>query len=87
MLEGNNIPAYALYVPVKLKQGHIKFCWTFWTPDSHCEFNFTTDGRRSSGEGSNYLSIDDKTPVPDKYRVELYMDDKLMESIEKDVVI
>jgi hypothetical protein len=47
------------------------------------EFNFTTDEYQSSGEGSIYLSIGEKTPIPDKYRVEVYMDGKLMDSVEK----
>ena len=48
------------------------------------EFNFTTHEYRASGEGSIYLSIGEKTPIPDKYRVEVYMDSKLMDSVEKE---
>ena len=44
---------------------------------------FTISQRMGSVRGTEYLD-DMIIPVPDKYRVELYLEDKLMDSIEKD---
>ena len=44
---------------------------------------FTISDRMGSASGIEYLG-DMIIPVPDKYRVELYLEDKLMDSIERD---
>lgn len=50
-------------------------------------FNSTIEGYNGQTEGMCYVYFGDNIPIPDKYRVEIYIDNELMDAMEEDVVI